>query len=129
MSIAALKAKTRQKTNLSGNSNEFSLSGRRHVRSSSSNTSTNLTHRTYTHKEIFPKKSSQYSEYVKDYTAKDIKIVFDYFDTVIVGSHSRNTTYTGSYGVNGGTRQAYLDYPVSGGTGVSGIFNFKDNDY
>lgn len=73
--------------------------------------------------------NKKYRQYVQNYERNDIKTVFDYFDTAIVGSHSRNSAYTSSYGVSGGSRQAYLDLAVSGGLGVSGTFNLKDNDY
>ena len=65
MSIAALKAKTRQKINLSS-TNDFSLSGKKSVQSSSSNTATNLRQSNTIYKEKPSNESSEYTSNIKN---------------------------------------------------------------
>lgn len=69
--------------------------------------------------------NKKYNSYVEGYEKIDFVTIMNFFNSAAESSHSRSTTYTEDYGVSGGSRHSYLDYPV----GDSGTFEFRDNDY
>ena len=73
--------------------------------------------------------NKNYNIYAEDYTRKDFKDVFDFFDDLNVSKSSRNVVNSsGTYLTSGGSRSEYLEYFGGSHSSVGGEYGFVEND-
>lgn len=71
----------------------------------------------------------EYAEAVKDFEKEDLQVIFDYFDELGDGDHSRSDYNSSStFFVSGGSRSEYLEWYGGSHSAIDGVYIFTENE-
>ena len=73
--------------------------------------------------------NKRYNVYAEDYSKKDFKDIFDFFDDLNISKSSRDArNSSGTYLLSGGSRSEYLEYWGGSHSATNGTYGFREND-